>query len=161
MLLGVGKLTVSDVCMTILHGLLIFLIFRLQEELPLGSPNAGTFQGRGIVSGSVFTAGRQADTMLNFNANNFSYGIAATAVSGTEVNYQGIITQRRAGSSLGRNGFVLETKVQRFASSANNLRVQNASGSCRIEIFDARVVSSTCNIAIPNSSTRFDGLKQF
>lgn len=124
-------------------------------------PTSGTFHGRGIVSGSVFTQGRQADAVLNMNQGRFSLSFAATAVRGMEVNYNGTIIRRRAGSSRGRNGFVLETQVRTFASSSNGLRVTNTSGGCRIEVFDARIISSSCNTNLRNSSTRFQGMVQF
>ncbi|MGV0028601.1 hypothetical protein [Phormidesmis priestleyi] len=123
---------------------------------------SGTFEGRGIASGSVFTQGRQSNGFLNFNSNSngFSLSMAATAAQGMEINYNGTITRRQMGPS-GSNSFILEGQVQTFATSTNNLRVVNTFGNCRIEVFDARIISSFCTTNVPNSATRFKGLAQF
>jgi hypothetical protein len=40
-------------------------------------------------------------------------------------------------------------------------QLTNTAGTCRIEVFGARVVYSNCKIATNDSSTRFLGLEQF
>ncbi len=119
-------------------------------EFPPGERvSEGTFAGTGVATGSKFTVGRQADAVLNFNtSNNFSLSIAATGADTLEMLYQGTVT-RQSTSALGTNGFVLETRVSSFASSLGDWQVFNASGTCRIEVFDSRVVSSTCNVTAP------------
>ncbi len=125
-------------------------------------PTEGTFQGKGLTTGSVFSVGRNVGATLNFNqTNNFSLSLAVPAGNPAEVNYNGAITRRRAGNSMGSNGFTLEGQVRAFASSANGLRVINTSGKCFIEVFDSRVISSSCNTSVPNSSTQFKGKVQF
>ncbi|MBF2050980.1 MAG: hypothetical protein EDM05_009485 [Leptolyngbya sp. IPPAS B-1204] len=122
-------------------------------------PTEGSFEGRGLASGSVFGNERETDAMLSFNStNNFSFSLAVPPGTGAQVNYSGRIRSTR---STGANSFVLRGQVQRFASSANNLEVINATGTCEIEVFDARVISSTCNTRARDSATRFAGLKQF
>lgn len=39
--------------------------------------------------------------------------------------------------------------------------ITNTTGSCRIEVFDARVIYANCNTVVDNSSIRFLGLEQF
>lgn len=123
-------------------------------------PTEGDFSGRGLTSGSVFGNERETDAMLSFNGNNFSFSLAVPPGTGTQVNYSGSITRLR-GTGSNPNSFVLQGRVQRFASSANNLQVINATGNCRLEVFDARIVSSSCNTRLRDSSTRFEGLQQF
>lgn len=124
-------------------------------------PTEGTFAGRGTASGSVFTAGRQAEATLNFNQTRFSLFLAVPPGTGTQVNYNGTITRLRGTSPTNPNTFVIDARVQTFASSATNLRVINTSGICRIEVFDARVTSTSCNTSVRNSSSRFQGMQQF
>jgi hypothetical protein len=122
--------------------------------LVVSVPSGGTFNGRGIASGSVFTQGRQADARLNFNSsNNFSLSLVALTVRGMEANYNGTITRRLSGRSS--NSFTLEGRVRTYASSGNNLRVINTSGSCRIEVFNSRIALSVCNMSSRNHSSRF------
>jgi hypothetical protein len=123
-------------------------------------PTEGDFSGRGLTSGAVFGDERETDASLSFNGNNFSFWLAVPPGTGAQVNYSGTVTRLR-GTGSNSNSFVLQGRVQRFASSANNLQVINATGNCRIEVFDARVISSTCNTRLRDSSTRFAGLQQF
>jgi hypothetical protein len=125
-------------------------------------PAEGTFSGRGLASGSVFGNEREAEALLNFNqTNNFSFSLAVPPGTGAQVQYAGRITRIRRASSGGSHSFVLQGRVQSFASSANNLQVINATGTCDIEVFDARVISSSCNTRLRDSGTRFEGLLQF
>lgn len=124
-------------------------------------PTEGNFSGRGRASGSVFGGGRQADASLTFNQNRFSLGLFVPPGTGAQVRYQGTINRLRSTSPNNPNSFVIESRVQSFASSANGLRVINTAGTCRIEIFDARIVSTSCNTNVRNSSTQFTGMRQF
>lgn len=126
-------------------------------------PSSGNFDGRGLARGSVFGDERQADSNLTFNSssNRFSYSIFVPGGTTEQVNYNGTISRVRSTSSNNPNNFVLEGAVASFASSANGLRVVDTTGSCRIEVFDARIVSSSCNSRAANSTTNFEGLAQF
>jgi hypothetical protein len=121
------------------------------------TPTEGNFDGRGTASGSVFGRGRQANASLSFNRGNFSVGIFAPGTS-NEVQYQGTINQLR---SQGINGFTLDARIRSFASSANNRRVVNTSGSCRIQVSDARITSISCNANVRGGNTQFTGMAQF
>lgn len=129
---------------------------------PSGSvPTEGSFSGRGQASGSVFGRGRQADASLDFNRNGFTLGLSVPPGTGAQVRYLGTINRLRSTNRNNPNSFVLEGRVQSFASSANNLRVINTAGTCRIEVFDARITSVSCSANAPGSSTRFTGMSQF
>jgi hypothetical protein len=51
--------------------------------------------------------------------------------------------------------------VESFASSLNNRRVVDSTGTCRLEVFDGRIVDISCSTNLPNSTTFFTGMKQF
>jgi hypothetical protein len=127
------------------------------------APSSGDFAGRGVARGSVFRDERQADSNLTFNSNSnrFSYSIFVPGGTAEQVNYNGTISRVRSTSADNPNNFVFEGSVAAFASSANGLRVVDTTGSCRIEVFDARIVSSSCNSRVSNSNTSFEGLVQF
>lgn len=126
-------------------------------------PASGNFDGRGLARGSVFGDERQADSNLTFNSSSNAFSFSLFVPSGTaeQVNYNGTISQVRGTRSNDPNSFVLEGQVNSFASSANGLRVVDTTGSCRIEVFDARIVSASCNSRAANSTTSFEGLVQF
>lgn len=128
---------------------------------PTPPPSGRNYQGRGIASGSVFTKGRQTDATLNVANNNFTFGLETPSRLGLRVQYRGTVTRQRSGSSLGRNGFVLEGRIRNFASSVTGMRSVPSIGTCRVEVFDSRVVSSECDTAVYQNSTRFQGLQQF
>jgi hypothetical protein len=130
------------------------------EQPPSGSvPREGTFLGQGRVSGSVFGNSQSVETTLTFNqSDRFSFSLAVPPGTGSQVMYQGVIQQR---SSTGPNSFLLQTSVQSVASSANGLRVVDTGGNCRIEVFDARIISSNCQVNVPNHNTQFTGMAQF
>lgn len=124
-------------------------------------PTEGAFPGRGMVTGSVFTIGRQAEAMLSFNeTNNVSFSLAGRYANNLETVYSGTITRRLPGTR-GVNGFILETQVTSFASSLDGLRVVNTTGTCRIEVFDALVVEASCSTRVADSTTEFQGMEQF
>lgn len=125
-------------------------------------PTEGNFPGRGLASGSVFGDERSADASLTFNqTNNFSFSLAVPPGTGAQVNYMGRITRIRRPASGSFNSFIVEGRVESFASSANGLQVTNVTGNCSVEVFDSLVISSSCNTRLRDSGTRFQGLIQF
>ncbi len=129
---------------------------------PSGStPTEGSFQGRGNASGSVFGRGKRADASLSFNRNGFSLGVFVPPGTGAQVQYLGAIKRIRNTNPNNPNTFVIEGRIESFASSANNLRVINTRGDCRIEVFDARITSTSCSANASGSATQFRGMSQF
>lgn len=129
--------------------------------LAASPPSQGTLPGRGVASGSVFTRGRMADAVLNFNNGKFSLSLAVPPGTGAQVNYTGTYNRLQRVGSPNSGSFILEGRIRSFASSANNLRVDNTTGTCRIETFDSLVLISSCNTSIRDSATRFQGMEQF
>lgn len=125
------------------------------------TPTAGSFAGKGRATGAVFGSGRQADASLDFNRGNFSLGLFVPPGTGAQVRYQGTFNRLQRTSPDNPNSFVLAGQVRSFASSVNNLRVLDTVGSCRIEVFDARITSVSCSTQLPGSSTQFTGMAQF
>jgi hypothetical protein len=127
---------------------------------------SGTFQGRGVAQGAVFSRGRNADVSLTLNGNNF--GLEMTQFGGAHtqnqaparIQYRGAVA-RRTNNSSGPNSFTLTTRVRSFDSSETLRIITNTTGTCRIEVFDARVIYSNCTTIAENSSARFLGLEQF
>ncbi len=134
--------------------------------VPSPAAASGSFQGRGIAQGAAFNRGRNANAVLIIERDNFSFElIEPAAASGrsqppARVQYRGAIT-RRTNDPAGANNFTLNTRVRSFDSSQNLRIITNTTGTCRIEVFDARVISSSCNTVADNSSTEFLGLEQF
>lgn len=126
----------------------------------------GSFQGRGIAQGAVFSRGRNAEVALTLDGNNF--GLEMTQNQGTHmqnqsparIQYRGQVA-RRTNDPSGPNSFTLTTRVRSFDSSENLRIITNTTGTCRIEVFDARVTYINCNAVADNSSTQFLGLEQF
>lgn len=117
-------------------------------------------QGRGVAQGSAFTRGRTANAVLTIDGNNFGLELAEPPGTRARVQYRGSIIRRNRGAG-DSNSFTLDGRVQSF-NSTENLRLRGVTtGTCRIEVFDARVISSTCNTVATNSNTRFLGLEQF
>jgi hypothetical protein len=132
------------------------------EGTSAAPPTEGTFEGRGLARGSVFGNEQTTDAQLDMNGSNFSFSLAAPSGTGAQVNYIGTVSRtRRAGSPRSNSGFILQGRVRSFSSSANGLQIIHATGNCEIEVFDARVISSSCNTRLRDSATRFDGLQQF
>jgi len=155
------------------HSSLVAQRFPVIEFPPDGSvPSDGTFLGQGIAQGSKFSIGRQADAVLNFsNQNsNFSISIAATVASDLEMMYQGTIVRKTTGTR-GINSFILETQVDSFVTSLNDYQIFDATGTCRIEVFNSLVLASDCRITDapampvdllePGLSSQFFGVAQF
>lgn len=139
-----------------------------QQSTPLGQatpsqttrPAPTDFEGRGVAHGSVFTRGRNVNVSLTVNQGRFSYDMAQPPGTRTRVRYQGSVARQ---SNTGNNArsFTLDGRVQTFDSSASNRIFNNTTGNCRIEVFDSRVISSTCRSVAPDSNTQFLGLEQF
>lgn len=122
-------------------------------------PAQNEFDGRGVAHGSVFTRGRNVNTSLTINQGRFVYNMAQPPGTRVRVRYQGSVARQTPGNSP--NSFVLDGRVQTFDSSASTRIFNNTTGTCRIEVFDARVISSNCRSVAPDSSTQFLGLEQF
>lgn len=119
-----------------------------------------TFEGRGVAQGAVFTRGRNANVSLTINQGRFILNLAEPPGTRARVRYQGsLVRQNNAATNSG--SFTVDGRVQTFDSSASTRIFNNTTGTCRIEVFDARVISSTCRSAAPDSSTQFLGLEQF
>lgn len=123
------------------------------------TPTRSEFEGRGVAHGSVFTRGRNANVSLIVNQGRFDYNLAQPPGTRIRVRYQGTVVRQTPGSTP--NSFVLDGRVQTFDSSASTRIFNNTTGTCRIEVFDARVISSTCRSVAPDSKTDFLGLEQF
>ena len=122
--------------------------------------NQQTLQGRGIAQGSAFRMGRNANVSLTINRDNFTFELAEPPGARARVQYRGNVVRRNSTGS-NPNSFVLDGRVRTFDSSASDRILNNTTGTCRIEVFDARVVSSTCRAASADSNTQFLGLEQF
>ncbi len=119
------------------------------------------FQGRGVAQGSAFTRGRNANVSLTITpGNNFILNLAEPAGTRARVEYRGSIV-RQTSTSTHAGNFTLDGRVQTFDSSAATRILNNTTGTCRIEVFDARVISSTCRTVASDSYTQFLGLEQF
>lgn len=127
------------------------------------------FQGRGVAQGATFTKGRSADVSLIVDGDNFGLEISeplrstrgSDLGSRAQVQYRGAIIRQRNSDSSSSSSFTLDGRVRSFNSSANLRVLPNTTGTCRIEVFDSRVISSTCNSVASDSSIRFLGLEQF
>jgi hypothetical protein len=124
-------------------------------------PSQRSFQGRGVAQGSAFTKGRNANVSLTIDRDNFGLELAEPPGTRARVQYRGAIVRQPGSGSSNSSTFTLDGRVRSFNSSANLRVVSNTTGTCRIEVFDARVISSSCRTAAPDSSTQFLGLEQF
>ncbi len=97
--------------------------------------------------------------MLTIDRDSFGFELAEPPGTRARVQYRGAVTRRTNTSNA--NGFTLDGRVRSFNSSDNLRIINNTTGTCRIEVFDARVISSSCRTVINNSSTQFLGLEQF
>lgn len=118
------------------------------------------FEGRGIAQGSTFTKGRNVNASLTLNGGSFILNLAEPPGNRARVQYRGSVV-RQPNSSTNSGSFTLDGRVQTFESSASTRILNNTTGTCRIEVFGARVISSTCRAAAPDSTTQFLGLEQF
>ncbi|HEY9824187.1 MAG TPA: hypothetical protein V6D19_01980 [Stenomitos sp.] len=125
-------------------------------------PESGSFAGRGKATGSVFgQEGRNTDASLDFNKGKFSLSLYVPPGTSTQVQYLGSINQISGQNPDNPNTFVIDGALTSVASSADNLKVVNTSGACRIEVFDARITSVNCTPSTSEGAIRFEGMKQF
>lgn len=145
----------------------------MQGEPATGNPSrlaqatSTDFQGRGVSQGSAFTRGRTANALLTVNGNNFGLelaeppGMRGESLSNrARVQYRGAIIRQNNGST-NSGSFTLDGRIRSFNSSANLRAIGNTTGTCRIEVFDSRVISSSCRAVADDSTTQFLGLEQF
>lgn len=124
-------------------------------------PTVSNFPGRGVAHGALFNRGRNVNVTLTVDGDNF--GLEMTEQSSRtpgRVQYRGVVMRRNA-DSRNPNSFTMDTRVRSFDTSANLRVLNNTTGTCRIEVFDSRVISSNCTTVSDNSSTRFLGLERF
>ena len=133
------------------------------QATPSNSTHPTNFQGRGVAQGSAFTRGRTATTALTIDRDNFGFELTEpggrTDAPRARVQYRGAVIRRTNNSTSG--GFTLDGRVRSFTSSANLRVLNNTTGTCRIEVVNSLVISSTCRAATAESSTQFLGLEQF
>ena len=118
------------------------------------------FAGRGVAHGSIFNKGRNANVSLTIDRDNFGLELLETPSNRGRIQYRGTIVRRSDNSNNSRS-FTLDGRVQSFTSSANLRPINNTTGTCQIEVFNSRVISSTCRAVTSDSTTRFLGLEQF
>ncbi|MGF1570955.1 MAG: hypothetical protein ACFCVD_23250 [Nodosilinea sp.] len=129
-------------------------------------PASAFFQGRGVAHDAVFSRGRNANVSLTLDGDNYSLEMTEILPSNPRnqppgrVQYRGAIL-RRADQPDSPNSFSLSTRVRSFDSSANLRILTNTTGTCRIDVFNSRVISSSCTTVADDSSTQFLGLEQF
>ncbi|WOD40009.1 hypothetical protein [Nodosilinea sp. E11] len=147
-------------------GLALIAPATTQAQIPNRPAPTNLSQGRGVAQGASFNRGRNANVTLNLDGENF--GLELTEIlpsnvrgqSPARVQYRGAIT-RRTNDPTNANSFSLFTRVRSFDSSANLRIITNTTGTCRIEVFNSRVLSSDCSTIADNSKTEFLGLEQF
>jgi len=128
---------------------------------PNSRPTEGNFLGRGLARGSVFGVEQATDANFSLNGSNYSFSLAVPPGTGTQVTYIGTVNRFRRVNSGSGNSFVMQGRVRSFASSATNMQITNVAGDCEIEVFDSRVIASSCNTRLRDTATRFEGLHQF
>jgi hypothetical protein len=137
-----------------------------QAQIPNRPAPINLAQGRGVAQGAAFNRGRNVNTSLTLDGENFGLELTEIVPSNVRgqtpgrVQYRGAIT-RRTDDPASPNSFSLFTRVRSFDSSANLRIITNTTGTCRIEVFNSRVLASTCSTVADNSSTEFLGLEQF
>lgn len=138
-----------------------------RDSLRLAQATSTDFQGRGVSQGSAFTKGRTANARLTVDGNNFGLelaeppGMRGESLSNrARVQYRGAIIRQNNGST-NSSSFTLDGRIRSFNSSDNLRVIGNTTGTCRIEVFDSRVISSTCRAVANDSTTQFLGLEQF
>lgn len=135
-------------------------------QIPNRPAPVNFFQGRGVVQGAAFSRGRNANVALTLDGENFGLELTEIQPSNVRgqtpgrVQYRGAIT-RRTDDPTNANSFSLFTRVRSFDSSANLRIITNTTGTCRVEVFNSRVLSSSCSTIADNSETDFLGLEQF
>lgn len=146
----------------VLIGFAALLIAVSLPELPQANAQSRQtgFEGKGVANGSTFTRGRNANAALSTDGNDFSLELSEPPGIRARVQYRGVVI-RQTNDSSSPNSFTLDGRIRSFTSSANRRNLNATTGTCRIEVFDSRVVSSTCNSVASDTSTRFLGLEQF
>ena len=129
------------------------------QAAPARAPQSN-FEGRGVAHGSVFTRGRNVTVRLTVERGNFTLNLAEPPGNRARVQYRGSIIRQNT-TLPNSNSFTLDGRVQTFDSSASTRILNNTTGTCRIEVFDARVISSSCRTVAAKSDTQFLGLEQF
>lgn len=117
-------------------------------------------QGRGVAQGAAFSRGRNANLALTLDGENF--GLELTEIQSSNVRsqapgrvqYRGAMT-RHTDDPANANSFSLFARVRSFDSSQNLRIITNTTGTCRIEVFNSRVLSSDCSTIADDSSTEF------
>lgn len=144
-------------------------LFGFSSAIAQRNPSNQFFQGRGIAQGAAFARGRNAHVTLTLEGNNFSLELTdppATNTTNTQnqpptrIQYRGVVS-RRDNDSNNPSNFTLNTRVRSFDSTESLRVITNTAGTCRLEVFGARVVYSHCKTAANDSSVRFLGLEQF
>lgn len=127
---------------------------------PTATPQT-EFQGRGVAQGSAFNKGRNVNVVLSLTRNNnFILNLSEPPGTRARAEYRGSI-MRRNDTTNSPNSFTLDGRVQTFDSSASQRILSNTTGTCRIEVFNRRVISSNCRAATSDSNIQFLGLEQF
>jgi hypothetical protein len=139
-----------------------------QQSTPIGQATPGSmtrpvtqtqFEGRGVAHGSVFSRGKNINTSLTVDRDRFTFVMAQSPGTRARARYQGAVVRQNNTSTP--NSFTLDGRVQTFDSSASTRIFSNTTGTCRIEVFDSRVISSNCRSVAADSTTQFLGLEQF
>lgn len=117
-----------------------------------------SFEGRGVVQGSIFRRGQDANVALKLKGNTFDLEFTSLVGGGVRVAYRGTFVQPRTASTPNR--FVINGNVRSFLAPAS-AQPTSTTGKCRIEVFNARVVASNCSTSVSGSPTQFLGLEQF
>lgn len=147
-------------------GMALIVPAATQAQIPNRPAPTSLSQGRGVAQGAAFNRGRNANVTLTIDGENFGLEmteIQAANVRGQtpgRVQYRGAIT-RRTDDPANANSFSLFTRIRSFDSSQNLRIITNTTGTCRIEVFNSRVLSSSCSTIADNSETDFLGLEQF
>lgn len=149
----------------LLTGLTSLLVAISLVVLPQAMAQRSTtnFEGRGVAQGGVFTQGRNTNVNLILDGDNFSLEMQESGGRSGDrgrVQYRGVVV-RRSDTSTTAGNFTLNTRVRSFDSSDSLRVINNTAGTCRMEVFGARVTSVACDAIADNSSTRFLGLEQF
>lgn len=144
-------------------GLVAVLALTMAPEVMAQRRQTTNFQGRGVAHGAAFNQGRNASVALILEGDNFGLELTETGRSGSSVarvQYRGVVSRQSDNPTTARN-FTINGRVRSFTTSTDLRVLTNTVGTCRIEVYNARVVSSNCDSVADNSSIRFLGLEQF
>lgn len=147
-------------------GIAIMVPAVTQAQIPNRPAQTNLSQGRGVAQGASFNRGRNTNVTLTIDGESFGLEMMEIVPSNVRgqtpgrVQYRGAIT-RRTDDPANANSFSLFTRIRSFDSSQNLRIITNTTGTCRIEVFNSRVLSSSCSTIADNSETDFLGLEQF